>query len=399
MRTGIFKKLALAAVSCAAACAAAAAPSLAAFAEAEAVSYAGLGCAINVPCGGVYGEKPEGSVFDSAFLAERVKGAVPVVVRRTESAAKSFDEIEDVVNAYKTSLELKNGEALYKSSAAFLQSTIDYSAYPYRYYYYRYSDYAYCTLTLPEYKTRLGEYVTGLDAEYSAALDEYFGGAATAEELFRKYGTHVVMNGVFGKRWVSLCTAVSAVTDLSKYSSTLAQKAEKALNGSSFTLDKAGASVPVTEVSIAALCSPRAQTWDEFLKSGSVLTGAAADGLVPLWELLPEKWSGGQYSEKLEADYVSYAENYELDAVGLINSRPAAKPPETEPNAGDGETQPVGVVKKTHLNPTALALIGTGAALAVAGAAVLIVFAVLGRKNKTPDGGENKEDKDAGEDI
>ena len=403
MQAGKFRKFTVAAFACAIACTAAAAPVLAAFADTENVTYAGLGCSVNVPCGGVDGEKPAGSVFESAFITDRIKNAVPVTVRQSATTEKSCNSIEEVLNAYKSSLKIKSGESVFESDTAVLQSTIDYSSYPYQYYYFKYCDYTYCTLTLPEYTVKTGDYINALDEDYLAALENYFMGGATAEELFTKYGTHVVMKGVYGRRWISLCTAVSATTDLSEHSSALKQRAEKALNGEAFSaLDKAGVSVPVTEVNISALCSPHAQTWDEFNKSGYVLTNATTDGLVPLWKLLPEKWSAERYAEKLENDYNMYAKNYELDVDALIKSRPVFKPLEEQPPEEQGKTDSPEKGDKT--NVVAVALIGAGVVLMAVGAAVLIVFAILGRKNKNGGAGNvpennDKEEANGGEEV
>ena len=404
MQAGKFKKFTVAAFACALACTAAAAPALAAFADTENVTYSGLGCSVNVPCGGVDGEKPAGSVFESGFITDRIKNAVPITVRQSTVFETSSCSIADVVNAYKSGLKMKNGEAVFESDAAVLHSTIDYSSYPYQYYYFRYSEFIYCTLTLPEYTTRIEDYIDGLDEDYLAALENYFMGGETAEALFTEYGTHVVMKGVYGRRWISLCTAVSATTDLSEYASTLKQKAEKALNGEAFSaLDKAGISVPVTEVNISALCSPHAQTWDEFNKSGYLLTNATTDGLVPLWKLLPERWSAERYAEKLKNDYNTYAKNYELDVDALIKSRPVAEKGEEQPPEEQDKTDKPDIARKT--NGVAIALIGAGVGLMAVGAVVLIVFAILGRRNKN--GGaassapenKDKEEGNGGEEV
>lgn len=373
------------------------APAFAAFAEQEPVSLAGLGCSVNVPCGGFVGEKPVGSVFDSAFISSRLDNALRVNVAQTVSSSKSSSSIAYIVESYRQCMKIKSGEAVYKSAQAVFGSTIDYKKYPNQFYYFAYQDYAYCTYTLPEYSSNIGEYIKGLDKGYAEALDNYFSGEVTAEQLFSQYGTHVVMTGVYGRRWVSLFTAVSATTDLSKYQSSLKQKAEKAMNGGTGgAFDISGVSVPVSEINIFTQCSPRAHTLDEFKKSGYVLMDSSSDGLVPLWKLLPEKWSGEEYAERLESDYGEYAKTFEFDADALIESRPVVMPLPEEPSDKEEETKPPEETDKGK-STLSIVLLSVGAGLMAAGAAVMAVFAILSRRKGKAQNSDGQEQQGARE--
>lgn len=391
------KKFTAAALAVCAAGTAVFAPAFAAFAEQEPVSLAGLGYPVNVPCGGFVGEKPVGSVFDSAFISSRVDNALRVSVSQTVYSSESSASIADIVDSYRKYMKIKDGDAVYKSAQAVFGSTIDFKKYLYQFYYFTYQDYAYCTYTLPEYSSNIGEYIKRLDKSYAEALDNYFLGEATAEQLFSQYGTHVVMSGVYGKRWISLFTAVSATTDLSKYQSSLKQKAEKAMNGGAGgAFDVLGVSVPVSEINIFTQCSPRAHTLDEFKKSGYVLTGASSDGLVPLWKLLPEKWSGEEYAERLKSDYAEYANTFEFDADALIESRPVVRPVPEEPSDKEEEPKPPEETDKSK-STLSIVLLSVGAGLMAAGAAVMAVFAILSRRKTNAQNGAGQEQQEARE--
>lgn len=305
------------------------------------VERSGLGLSVNaVTTDYLYlSELKDGApIFNTDWLASQVNSANYVSVNSTYSSSYKSSEFEEVAKSYLARFQFSNsvsaGVDLFLAAASFGFEVEDLLRFGFKlssYYYMFNNQIERYTLSLPNYSTDLSSYKENLNSNYLNALKKVFSGSMTYKELFDTYGTHVVLKGVYGGTMNMFYRLASNKYDVGGYSfSNITSDINASITGvvnagsaANFnitnTLDCSYQDVeeniyftahggnPFTGTSISDF-SNSFKSWSNSVASSPVLISASSDGLVPLWKLLPSKYSG--YQTEFENEFKKYAAAY-----------------------------------------------------------------------------------------
>ena len=265
-----------------------------------------------------FGEIQTGeTVFDEDFLASKLKEVERVNYANSENVGFVSYGIDDMVQRFK-SYEFNCN---YNSALATAEhianrltgegSAINYNDYASTFFKVFYSTARRYGMYFPGYMAKISEYSENLSSEYLSALDSVFEGKMTYESLFDKYGTHVVMQGIYGGRIFYCYSAASNQYDFDK----CGYAVNSVLNNyMSETRPDGLVSAPVvrnilkcdynmqerfygctvggnvSEIDGFESFYDAVQNFAKTVDNYAMLIDTTDSGLVPLWKLLPEKY-------------------------------------------------------------------------------------------------------------
>jgi len=256
-----------------------------------------------------------------------------------EFSASSMQEISSKVNSeYYGSVSVSGRYGLFTSSlsANFKgSSSVTTTQKKSQYYYMLYQTVAAKTLELPGYGD-LENYTKILSSSLLSDLEEMKNNEFTSEQFISKYGTHVIMAGIYGGKVEAYYTAFSSEYHKAEtYASAVDAVVKAGIAGvvkgkveggsssesefkstytnsqTNFSAHSIGGNVfaSATLDSFASEYPAWAEGFNSSDSDSSVLIGIPANGLVALWDLFPDKYSNEK--TELETFFNQYAErNY-----------------------------------------------------------------------------------------
>lgn len=281
-------------------------------------------------------------IFDESWLSSYISNISPVIVNGSNIYSLSGSSFAEIVAKMNMKLEYSSDVKGYNSifianaeSGFDVSSGINFKTYISQYYYMLSSMFERYTYSLPNYSSNLSTYRLNLHQDYLIELDKFFSekNTAIATTFFDKYGTHLIAKGVYGGKLEAYYGAVSNKLDVGgglniKITSGLdagilgkMQVGESIWFDLSTTINKTTESVvelfrakayggfPLSATSISNL-SYSYENWCNSIESNPSLIRTTSDGLIPLWNLLPDKYNDETYKNIMLNFYKEYAINY-----------------------------------------------------------------------------------------
>lgn len=302
-----------------------------------AVEELGLGCSYNaakLPYYG-YGELQvnNNNVFDEAFRANEIAGVQKYKILSSKISSDYVSNIDEMAEGV-----CLNDDGCTEASGitrTYARRRFIYNDNSVRYYKYRYS----CSLVLSSIRetyalsfeyflNRLSEFKDNLSDEYLNALEAVFDGSMTYTQLFDKYGTHLVMSGIYGGTLAMHYSAASNIDEFRERASDIYLMLNSYVGGSPY---ESPTNPPVIsnllncnsgkvkernycyirggdDVAFSTIIDfyDRYQEWVSSIDDNPALISVTSDGLRPLWEFLPDKYQNrlGEFQQALN-DYVA----------------------------------------------------------------------------------------------
>ena len=309
---------------------------------------AGVGRSVDVVTALNYNDFKKGStILDSQKLTDNLFSKK--INNSGNVTSNSYKNIEDVYNKGSLSLELNISSDL--TISAFIQnysmnlkanSEIEYKNIKDSYYFILDHSINRYTVSLSNYSKEgyfsnylSNDYLTTLSGlDNNPTLDNFY-------KFFNKYGTHLIVSGIFGGRLNAYYTIVNKTNlfttndrifldnilkvstsatndksdlllDIQNYFSQNAQTIESNLTLNSLGGNSVGAT-SLDDLGVSYLNWVNAFNNDS---TNSVLIGYENDGLIPLWDLLPDKFSSlkesmiNAFGEYYEENYLNYIKKF-----------------------------------------------------------------------------------------
>ncbi len=229
--------------------------------------------------------------------------------------------------------------SLQEENAYSLALSEDYSSYYSRYYYEQEADINIYSLSIPQYLDYT-QYQSNLSTMFTADLNRVATGTMTYEQLFNKYGTHMIASARYGGRMNiyysflsnqviftssiqnsinnNLSACFGNVVNLGSASMGFSLNSVSGLTSSNTTLGiylKAVGGIPfVIRNTNTSDFSQDYNNWVTSLADNSEcsLIGYGTQGLIPIWELIPDTSYYAATKSGLENYYSTYVANNSL---------------------------------------------------------------------------------------
>lgn len=292
-------------------------------------------------------------IFDEEWINNLVNKVLPIDDKKTNSAVTYTSNTARNI-ATKLSyayMDSSNFGSVYQIGLENLKAGYNVSSYKnyeelnHQYYYVLKQDIYSYICSLPNYSSNLTEYKNHFHEDYLNALDLMFktNTYEAAETFFDTYGTHLIAKAIYGGRIDLFLGLFSSVFDIDnsykkdinatiKLGITDNFGSDKVLNFNyQDVLGETDNSVDYEYRVITYGGMPFSasdinllnEKYDEWLKTiydYPALIGTTADGLIPLWNLLPEKYDTNLYHDRLKIWLGSYATKYNNTIYDLFGS-------------------------------------------------------------------------------
>lgn len=281
-------------------------------------------------------------IFNETWLKEQIEKGTVNSVRSTVSKSYSALSVKELATALTANLGISQSlGGIYDIYSANIKRGFNLSAgininnSISQYYYALNTTITSYTHSLPNYSSNLNEYRLNLHPDYVNTVKNLLtiGDETAANNFFDMYGTHVIAKGKYGgilqlyygifseniylggKVHTSITSSLNAgirdvlggstdanfniSTVLGKYSSSVEQTYEAfSLGGKPF----AGISLSMLNDSY--------KNWVSTVDDYPVLIDVSSDGLIPLWDLLPNEYNTLENRNKIKEYFVKYANNH-----------------------------------------------------------------------------------------
>ncbi|MBQ8658476.1 MAG: hypothetical protein IJ506_05005 [Clostridia bacterium] len=306
----------------------------------------GVGCSVDVVSADNYNDFKNGvSVLDKSKLRE--SSFEEIALHYNQDRTTESHSISNLVSKSSVSFEMNVGNnskmrTMFCNISVGLESSssFEYSKYSNKYYYIldhyieRYS------LSLIDFAVE-DKYVDYLTSDYLNALNTLYNDQSQIafETFFKKYGTHIIGSAIFGGR---LNAYFSAVTNKTTIDESMASNLSSTVSFGKSAVNNTSASVKTSISTALGVAQEDVQTsfsavayggasfgassiddfnnnyntwWSSFNddQANAVLVNYSKDGLLALWDLLPNEYEG--MAEAMEA---AFAEYYAKEYDGFI---------------------------------------------------------------------------------
>ena len=286
--------------------------------------------------------KDGSSIFNDDWLENQLSNLSEITVNSTESRriyTSSFSEMSNsICQFFDFDSNLSLGIDIFNlatGNAFQIDSNTNASSYVMQSYNTFISKTELYTLSLPNYSSNKQQFIDNLNENYLERLDKLFlSSNPDYASFFKEYGTHFIAKGVYGgtalltyyvlsneyKYYENFNESIKSsydtyLTDILQTQASIEFNGEEALNCSSgdikefyHTEFKGGRSV---DSSSPSRFGANYQKWLNSVSSDPVLIRSTSDGLIPLWEILPEKYSSR--SNEMKNAYINYAKSLTED--------------------------------------------------------------------------------------
>lgn len=284
--------------------------------------------------------KTGANIFEKSFIDEQAENATVTTIN--SASGKFFDAsdlngvAEGLADTFNINVSSEVKKAMYLTNARNIVDTLHgFNNFTNNYYFVLTKFLNGYSLRFPAYSEDLSVCKANLSQYFVESVGHVVNGTMTYEQFFKMYGTHVIMEGIFGGKVTACYGAYSDYLDLGgilKSKLTLGIKdyivdadnecvifnnvACDILNSSpkniaegSYMSFYGGAPVPI--ISLNGLLKEY-EKWLPSLVEENVLISFTENGAVPIWKLLPEEYES--YSAEFEQALNDYAVKYS-DAI------------------------------------------------------------------------------------
>lgn len=283
-------------------------------------------------------------VFEVNWLKAQIEKGTHNATNTTNTASYSGSNYNTMKKAYADEMQFSNSVTgqcdvftASLSSGYETSTTMNYASTASQYYFRLHSEYEKYTYSLPGYTADRALYQANFGANYVNDMAKLLNNQMTADAFFGRYGTHIVMKGIYGGKIELHYSALSNKIDVGNAYKNKIDSALKISNtemGSAdtkFTFDLQTAIGRSTE-SVSEMFRAKAvggnafegvgiqnlnshfSSWIRSVGDRPALIGATSDGLVPLWDILPTAYDTSANAAKVKALYNTYAQNHYPDA-------------------------------------------------------------------------------------
>ncbi len=277
------------------------------------------------------------SIFDRNWLKTQTELArnnnIATIYSETSyETGKSFQEISNKISSkFKFNASASLGLPLFSPSASvgFKMDLDENYLYNASQYYYRLQS----LIVRESYSLDLTEYESNLNPNFLLALDSIFSNHATFGDLFNTFGTHIVAKAEFGGKANLYYKVYSNQLDVggelavkldAKFKTGI--KATANFDIREITEEKTGEYIerlnlkayggsPLSIITMADF-HDRYNAWCDSFQNpiNYVIVNAPKDGLIPIWNFLPQKYNTYENREKMQIAYKAYSSSKNIDS-------------------------------------------------------------------------------------
>lgn len=300
--------------------------------------------------------KTQSSIFDEEWLGNQIANAEVTSTSQTElntfktttikSFIESFNTYLNFSSSVDADLSLFSMNAKTGFSAAFSGGI---SKYAHQYFYKLRSSVVKYTSSLPKY-SNYTLYRANLSDEYEKAIDDLFSKRINYDEFFQRFGTHVIVKGKYGGfAEANYCALSNQASIDGEFKAGFDMQLDANITnkfGTSNAIDsniavKLGLSNKSVSESTSVLVmggdsyngsslnnfSKDYSKWVASVDKNPTLIATSTDGLIGIWNYLPDKYNTTQYKNLLKGYFENYAngvieeldEDFTMDLSKLDN--------------------------------------------------------------------------------
>ena len=296
-------------------------------------------------------------VFEENWLEGQKSKAHRITVNSTETTAKSASSFLEIKESLAEDIELNAGISLgYEIFTANMEigfdssSTIKYEEYASQYYYVLHTESVRYTYSLPDYSSDLSQYRDNLHPNFKSALKNLYSGAISYTDFFDTYGTHVLMNCKYGGDFQLYYSAVSNLVDVGEtYSGQITSELQTSVADKLGT--NSGISFDLTSVSgihegqymdsfyckalggdtfacagINSNLNSDYRSWANSVNTDPAIIGTTSDGMIPLWNLLPDEYNTPANVSLMQGWFKTYATTHRINVYDYVPVKTLGKP-------------------------------------------------------------------------
>ncbi len=285
-------------------------------------------------------------IFNESWLDEKIANIVPDSINESTVHSYSSSNFRDINLDINLAFGLSESVAgiydIFTGNAKLgfnLGANIHYKDYISQYYYTLQCNFDRYAYALPNYSSNLTDYRNHLHEDYLKKLNEFLSSPSSekAEQFFDMYGTHLIAKGIYGGKLEVYYSAVSnKVAVGGKYKASITNEVNAGVMGlieggvnfnyslaaaldisselykDSFVAKVRGGN-PFPSTSLTSFNINYAN-WTETIDSKPSLIRTSSDGLIPLWNLLPDQYNTTYYQNLMFNYFKSYANSFFPDA-------------------------------------------------------------------------------------